>query len=97
MHANKSVHERFTDKERERQEKLEIKKREVEEMATKECTFAPKLDAKSAEIVAKSGKMLRQRIMDQFNENSYSDLNEIHMLHNRDINEVQGSVNSVDA
>jgi hypothetical protein len=59
MHANKSVHERFNDKERERQEKLEIKKREVEEKETKECTFAPKLEPKSAEIVARSGKLVR--------------------------------------
>jgi hypothetical protein len=59
MNANKSVHERLNDKEAERREKLEIKKREVEEQETKECTFAPKLEPKSAEIVARSGKMLR--------------------------------------
>ena len=48
MHENKPVHERLYEKDRERQEKLERKKREVSDNEVKDCTFAPRLEPKSA-------------------------------------------------
>jgi hypothetical protein len=62
-------HERMVIREQERLERIELLKRENIEREMQECTFAPKVEAKSTALVEAQGKNIRQKIIEQIASN----------------------------
>ena len=67
------MHERLQKRQKEKRTKLEELKRSHDQQLKEKCTFAPKIEQTSIDMVAASGRTIHQRILDQAKMNNQNE------------------------